>query len=163
MVCSKCGKEIGEEMAFCPSCGNAVEEVKKAAAASESEIKNQGENRISKRSRVCAFILGFFLGEFGIHNFYLGRILRGVCQCVLFIAGFIFYLYSLLKLTMLETSQLPRNEEFYEDISFHSFMILLGIVLLLAAVIWSFVEWVKILNGTAKDAEGLKVIKWTNE
>ncbi len=34
MFCSKCGKEMAEGMAFCPSCGNPVNSVNQAAAGS---------------------------------------------------------------------------------------------------------------------------------
>lgn len=37
----------------------------------------------SEKSKIVAGLLGLFLGTLGIHNFYLGRIVRGVFQIVL--------------------------------------------------------------------------------
>ncbi len=36
-----------------------------------------------QKSRIAAGILGIFLGMFGVHNFYLGRVGRGVAQLLL--------------------------------------------------------------------------------
>lgn len=38
---------------------------------------------MSDKSKVTAAIYAFFLGEFGIHNFYLGRTGRGVAQLLI--------------------------------------------------------------------------------
>ncbi len=40
-----------------------------------------------RKSVVAAYLLFLFLGGFGIHNFYLGRILLGVIELVLGILG----------------------------------------------------------------------------
>jgi TM2 domain-containing membrane protein YozV len=43
--------------------------------------------RFSSKSRAVAGLLGLFLGPLGVHNFYLGRIKRGIAQ---FLLSFIF-------------------------------------------------------------------------
>ncbi|EGR1126312.1 TM2 domain-containing protein [Vibrio cholerae] len=60
MFCSGCGKEIHETARACPSCG-------------AQQRRTQGE-----KSRVAAALLAFFLGGFGAHKFYLGKIGQGL-------------------------------------------------------------------------------------
>lgn len=43
---------------------------------------------VSSRSKIAAAILAFFLGTFGIHNFYLGKTGRGVAQMLITILSF---------------------------------------------------------------------------
>jgi TM2 domain-containing membrane protein YozV len=63
MFCSGCGKEIHETAKSCPSCG--------------AQQKVQGE-----KSRMAAALLAFFLGGFGAHKFYLGKIGLGFLYLV---------------------------------------------------------------------------------
>lgn len=45
-------------------------------------------NNVSPKSRACAAVLAWFLGYFGIHNFYLGKTGSGVTQLVLTLTVF---------------------------------------------------------------------------
>ncbi|RBP99094.1 TM2 domain-containing protein [Bifidobacterium xylocopae] len=49
----------------------------------------QAPQVVSPKSKVAAGLLAIFLGSLGIHNFYLGRTSRGVCQLVLTVVGWI--------------------------------------------------------------------------
>ncbi len=40
------------------------------------------EANISPKSKFTAFILAIFLGWLGIHNFYMGYVVRGVMQLI---------------------------------------------------------------------------------
>ena len=67
MFCQHCGAEINEKSVVCGKCGCAV----------------NGEN--AKRGRVnnewlLLALLCFFLGGFGVHRFYTGKIGTGVLQ-----------------------------------------------------------------------------------
>ena len=79
------------------------------------------------KSKILAAVLAFFLGGFGVHNFYLGYTSRGITQLVLYLIG-------------LATS-----------------IILVGFVFLVAVGLWVFIEFIMILigaNGYDRDAEG---------
>lgn len=56
--CRGCGKEIHKEAVACPSCG-------------------APQKTASSKSRISAALLAFFLGGFGVHKFYLGKIGQG--------------------------------------------------------------------------------------
>lgn len=55
--CSKCGKEVAEDAAFCPSCGNQL----------KVEVVNNNSTTVSNfdSNKVVRFILTFFLGFIG--------------------------------------------------------------------------------------------------
>lgn len=87
---------------------------------------------VSPKSRTAAFLLAFFLGGFGAHNFYTGHIGKGVFQLLapvlIFILGFI-------------TGGV-------------------GWLLYIALGIWIFVEWIVILCGGARDGDGKPILTW---
>jgi ribosomal protein L37E len=60
VYCRGCGKEIHETAKSCPHCG--------ATNASSGS---------GEKSRIAAALLAFFLGGFGAHKFYLGKIGQG--------------------------------------------------------------------------------------
>ena len=43
---------------------------------------------VGSRSKIATFLLGFFLGVFGVHNFYLGKTGLGITQLLLTILTF---------------------------------------------------------------------------
>jgi len=59
VFCRGCGKEIHSSARACPQCG-----------ATQGAVTGE-------KSRIAAALLAFFLGGFGVHKFYLGRIGQG--------------------------------------------------------------------------------------
>lgn len=66
--CFACGEQIDPRAEICPKCG-----------VRQKSPKIQGE-----KSRVAAILLAFFLGGFGAHKFYLGRIGWGFVYLIFF-------------------------------------------------------------------------------
>ncbi|EFD9636667.1 NINE protein [Escherichia coli] len=58
IYCRGCGKEIHETAKACPHCGAT-------------------NVAVGQKSRIAAALLAFFLGGFGVHKFYLGKIGQG--------------------------------------------------------------------------------------
>lgn len=77
--CWKCGAKITKDALFCPKCG---ESQKRSADSHEQQHKEHRENdpNISSKSRLIAFLLAFFLGYFGVHRFYVGKIGSGIAM-----------------------------------------------------------------------------------
>lgn len=63
MFCQNCGKSISGLAAACPECGHPC----KAAVLNPSP-----------KSKTAAILLCLFLGGFGIHRFYVGKIGTGI-------------------------------------------------------------------------------------
>lgn len=83
-VCVKCGVPKGVGNNFCFNCGNPLvpgafvcttcgAPTNAAPAAGNPELK----------SKMCAGLLGIFLGVFGVHNFYLGNTGKAVAQLLI--------------------------------------------------------------------------------
>ena len=90
--CKHCGQLIDKDCVVCPKCGKQVEDLRNddqpiiinnsssssaSAAASASAGQYQG-NRLREKNKWVAFFLCLFLGFFGAHKFYEGKILFGV-------------------------------------------------------------------------------------
>lgn len=91
--------------------------------ASTPEKKESVKDFLAKKAadlsqkQIIAAVLAFFLGNFGVHNFYLGRRKQGIWQLVLTVVGIL-------------TS-----------------FILVGIPILIAVWIWAIVDLIRILTG----------------
>jgi TM2 domain-containing membrane protein YozV len=84
--CSDCGSVISGRAEICPRCG-----------VRQTPSFGQGRNR------VVAALLAIFLGGFGIHKFYLGRIGQGIlCLifCWTFIPGLVGFIEGIIYLAM---------------------------------------------------------------
>ena len=64
MFCKNCGQEIADNAVVCVNCGVAVKEFPAANA----------------KNKIIAGILALFLGNLGIHNFYLGYTKKALIQ-----------------------------------------------------------------------------------
>ncbi len=64
--CSSCGEKINERAIICPKCGVAVQQSTNA------------------KNKLVAGLFGIFLGGFGIHKFYLGKVIQGIIYLLFF-------------------------------------------------------------------------------
>ena len=83
-ACLRCGYAKGNGAAFCHSCGARLQPG--AAVCLKCGVAVQDAKKDGK-SRICAGLLALFLGTFGVHNFYLGYIGKGVAQLLLSLVG----------------------------------------------------------------------------
>ena len=88
--CQNCGMAVNEGAVICVNCGSAVKSIQNAGADGE------------QKSRLVAVLLAFFLGGFGIHDFYLGYnkygIIKIVLTCCTGIGGSIWALIDFIRL-----------------------------------------------------------------
>ncbi len=85
----------------------------------------------SKRSRLVAVLLCGLLGGTGAHRFYAGKSGSGIVMLLLFIMGIVFSFF------------------------------LVGFVFLVPLGIWALVDFIMILTGSFTDAEGKKILNWS--
>lgn len=67
VFCSECGHGMSANAPNCPSCG---------------APNSAAMGPVSQKTMVAAALLCFFLGTFGIHRFYVGKILTGILMIV---------------------------------------------------------------------------------
>lgn len=82
MYCKNCGKEIDDKAAVCIHCGVATHEqpqqpVINVVNTNTNANVNRGPAYIHKK-KWPAFWLCLFLGEFGAHRFYVGKVGTGL-------------------------------------------------------------------------------------
>jgi TM2 domain-containing membrane protein YozV len=78
IFCKECGNQMSDTAIACPKCG----------AASNNSNSNSNNAEVSSKNKTVAFLLCWFLGMFGVHNFYLGRTGKGIFE-LLTVGGFI--------------------------------------------------------------------------
>jgi TM2 domain-containing membrane protein YozV len=66
---------------FCRGCGRVISKLAPACPFCGAPTHDQPSNA-SDKSRVAALLLCFFVGVFGIHRFYVGKIGTGLLQLV---------------------------------------------------------------------------------
>lgn len=85
-VCVKCGVPKGVGTSFCPNCGNQTAP-NAAVCLSCGTAMTASVPEGQQKSKMAAGLLAIFLGSFGIHNFYLGNIVKAVIQLVVWLLG----------------------------------------------------------------------------
>ncbi len=80
MYCTNCGKELNEETKFCPECGQKVGEIPQQIAPQVIIVKEK-----KTKSKIVALLLCLFLGEIGLHDFYLDKPYKGLCKILILI------------------------------------------------------------------------------
>lgn len=95
--CKHCGAKIAKDAVLCVACGRQVEEIKQEAAPSivinnantnsNVNTNNVGVGIVGRaKNKWVSLLLCIFLGYFGAHKFYEGKIGMGILY--LFTAGF---------------------------------------------------------------------------
>ncbi len=85
--CKFCGKEIAADAMLCTHCGRQIEEFKQNTQTPNIVINNTNTNTNTNingtmfkkpKNKWVALCLCFFLGAFGAHKFYEGKIGMGI-------------------------------------------------------------------------------------
>ena len=137
MFCSKCGSHLNEDSAFCPRCGASVAPAVEKIAAD-----------VSPKSRLATSLLAWFLGEFGAHRFYVGKIgtaaimlILGVVSGVCWFGGFFGGLAT------------EREEPIW------GLLVIAG-VLYFAVWVWKTIDFIIAVTGNLRDSQGKIIKKW---
>lgn len=94
MFCKLCGTEIPEGKELCDNCAvNQAAQANNQTAQAYNQANNQAYNQTyaqgpvnnnpQAKSKLCAGLLGIFLGAFGVHNFYLGFYGKAIAQLLI--------------------------------------------------------------------------------
>lgn len=139
MFCSKCGSQLNEGSAFCSRCGSQV-----AQTAGQVQLAEE----VSPKSRLAATLLAWFLGIFGAHRFYTGKVgtavimlIMGVLSGACWFVGFFGGLAS------------DRSEPVW------GLLLIAGIVYF-AVWVWMIIDFIIAVTGNFKDSQGKPVKRW---
>lgn len=88
VVCVKCGvpREVGNR--FCHRCGHPSGPDAVVCVGCGVPLYAPQQAAYPAKSRVCAGLLGIFLGALGVHNFYLGYTGKAVAQLLITLLSF---------------------------------------------------------------------------
>lgn len=82
-VCTKCGTAKGKGKAFCANCGKPVDPNAAVCMSCGVAIKNGGaDGELAGQNKLVMILLAIFLGAFGIHNFMMGEVKKGIVKIV---------------------------------------------------------------------------------
>jgi hypothetical protein len=163
MYCQNCGKQLPDGSRYCTDCGTPVSPPA-GLAQGQAQPPVMGisvqEEVISPKSRLAATLL--FIGRFGIHRFYIGKVGTGMAMLLLTIFGVIFSVVA-------GTFNLSDGLGFGWGPSWGTFgplwtnisgLVVFGSVLLAASGIWGFVDFIIIVIGHMKDPQGRRIRDW---
>jgi TM2 domain-containing membrane protein YozV len=86
---------------------------------------------VSPKSRLAVTLLAWFLGDFGAHRFYLGKIGTAIAMLVLGIVG-----WSTI------------------------WVVGFGLIFLIPVGIWALIDFIYAVSGNMKDKEGKLIKNW---
>jgi len=86
---------------------------------------------ISKKSRLAAALLAWFLGTLGLHRFYIGKVGTGIAILVLGVVGWA-----------------------------TTWLLGFGYILLAIAGLWVFIDFILIIFGAMKDSQNRPIKTW---
>ena len=75
-----CGVKVMSGKRYCPKCGNKTDENAVVCVHCGLSLVSASVNEVSTKSKLVAGLLGIFVGNLGIHNFYLGYTFKGIFQ-----------------------------------------------------------------------------------
>lgn len=74
MYCNNCGTAIPDGAVVCEKCGTAVVVDNRVVG----HVQYPQPQAVSDKSKVTAALLCFFVGGFGVHRFYVGKVGTGI-------------------------------------------------------------------------------------
>lgn len=85
-ICLNCGVKVGDGFRFCSFCGAEVNPNAAVCLTCGCPTKGAGSGVGADgwvpagKDKIVCILLAFFLGGFGIHNFYLGETKKGIVR-----------------------------------------------------------------------------------
>jgi TM2 domain-containing membrane protein YozV len=114
-------------------------------------------NQYSAKSFTILLVLWFFFGSYSVHDFYAGRVVRGVLKLLLL------FVVPLILITITVNTILSITTEFsftafVTTMTTYFILLVVGAILLFIASIINLVDFIMIVTGNFKDSMGLKIV-----
>lgn len=105
----------------------------------------QKAKRAGDKSKIAAALLAFFLGGFGVHDFYLGNKRNGFIKLLGTILGIVLMVVGIAAAATTTTATglaaLPA-------------LVIIGYIIIFGISIWAFVDFIRILTGSYEPVDG---------
>ena len=131
-VCVGCGAKPLVGGNFCHACGAATNPLAEICMSCGARLGKAVAFGISPKSRLATTLLAFFLGEFGAHRFYTGKIATAIEMLILCIVGYA---------TIWNIGWL-------------------GLICLIAVNIWALIDFIYAVLGKMTDRSGRLIKNW---
>lgn len=99
--CQNCGFEVKDNDAFCPNCGKPLNGQSAPRPAQTRDANS------SEKSALVALLLAIFVGAFGVHRFYVGKIGTGILWLL---TGGIFGIGALVDIILIAVGSFTDSE-----------------------------------------------------
>ncbi len=130
-ICMNCGAKPLAGNSFCHACGAQTNPLAEICIKCGARLAKAEALDISPKSRLATALLAWFLGVFGAHRFYLGKIGTAVVMLILSIIGWsTVWVFGI------------------------------GLVFLIPVGIWAFIDFIIAIIGNMKDKEGKLIKNW---
>ena len=96
--CVKCGAELNAGARFCDACGSPQVATQVQSPPPQAPAGIPVPPGLPPRKLVKYRMLALFLGSLGVHDFYAGYTVRGVCKLVLFLIGGLYGILALVDI-----------------------------------------------------------------
>ena len=113
---------------------------------SKREVKKEAKEFVQKsasssggKSKIVAALLAFFLGDFGVHSFYMGQTKKGAIQAGLTGLGLLLIIVGIASTASVGGLGATAG---------------VGVLLIVGVGIWAFVDFIRILTGSLAPEEG---------
>jgi len=130
VICVGCGVSAGTGSKYCSNCGKETNENAAVCLACGCELERGDNGKTSKKEKKTALLFALFIGQWGIHEFYLGYHTRGIIRVIAF---FLFLVLFFLFNDPLQT---------------------IGALGIMGLNVWTIIEIIQIARGKMKDAKG---------
>lgn len=146
--------------------GEANKTVELAKVSTTEEAKTE-ETNCSSKSRLALSLLAFFFGTIGVHDFYAGRIGKGIAKIALQIVGTIMFIVPYFQVIMSIVANIDYISEdelinmLTNELMSKIFVLGFGVILMCVVGIWVFVDFIMALAGVYKDKYGKKITSWS--
>lgn len=148
--CQFCGKTIKSDFKVCPYCGNNPNH-KRENYNTENRANYYSNNyEVSSKSGIACSILCLFLGGFGVHRFYAGRIISAVILLLLTSIGIVL---SIINIVYNYNGINIFFDNIFDSVLF-LFVTFIGLFISISTVIWTKIDIVLIILGKFKDSKG---------
>jgi TM2 domain-containing membrane protein YozV len=159
--CPDCGNQVSDAAPACIHCGRPMGASRAPQDSRSTRVRRQAstavETRVAseRKSTGLAYVLWFFLGTLGIHNFYLGRTVLGLVQVACFVLGPLSMILGLLGIVF-STAGDPGQEPSTAGLAIGSLGFLTGIIAAVVLGVTLLVDLFTIPSAVTKHADSLR-------